>query len=128
MGDTQVPLIFMSDGTHFSNFARVTQEWPVYITIGNPSSKICQTPSTHSVVMVALLPSPIKIHNIPQKRMDDQRQTNRQVLKEVLWRVLQPLTFKQHPSADSGYYNVLCSDGNFMRCKRVSSAWPADCP
>jgi hypothetical protein len=40
LGDTLVPLIFMSDGTHLSNFARDKTEWPVSITVGNLSSKI----------------------------------------------------------------------------------------
>jgi len=73
MGDTLVPLIFMSDRTHFSNFAGDKKEWPVYMTIGNLSSKIRQTPSTHNVVMVAFVPIPIKKHNIPPKRLDEQR-------------------------------------------------------
>ena len=85
-------------------------------------------PSTHSVVIVALLPIPIKNRNIPQKRLDEQQQTNREVLNEVLRRELQPLTFKQHPSTESGYYNVLCADGNFSHCKPVLAAWLADCP
>jgi len=76
----------MSDGTHLSNFAGDKKEWPVYMTIGNLSSKICQMPSTHSVVMVALLPIPTKNCNIPQKRLDEQRQTNGEVLNEVLRR------------------------------------------
>jgi len=76
LGDTLVPLIFMSDGTHLSNFAGDKKEWPVYMTIGNLSSKICHMPSAHTVVMVALLPIPIKNHNIPQKLLDEQRQTN----------------------------------------------------
>jgi len=92
----------MSDGTHLSNFAGDKKEWPVYMTIGNLSSKIRQMPSTHSVLMVALLPIPIKNRNIPQKRLDEQRQTNREVLNEVLRRVLHPLTFKQNSSAESG--------------------------
>jgi hypothetical protein len=117
----------MSDGTHLSNFAGDKQEWPVYMTIGNPPSKIRRMPSTHSVVMVALLPIPIKNRNIPQKRLDVQRQTNQEVLNEVLRRVLQPLTFKQHPSAESRYYNVLCVDGNFRHCKPVLAAWLAHC-
>jgi len=66
----------MSDGTHLPNFAGDKKEWPVYMTIGNLSSKILQMPSTHSVVMVALLPIPIKNRNIPQRRLDEQRQTN----------------------------------------------------
>jgi len=96
--------------------------------IGNLSSKIRQMPSTHSIVMVALLPIPIKNRNIPQKRLDEERQTNREVLNEVLQRLLQPLTFKHIPSAESGYYNVLCADGNFRHCTPVVAAWLADCP
>jgi hypothetical protein len=118
----------MSDGTHLSNFAGDNKQWPVYMKIGNPCSKICQTLSTDSVIMVTLLPIPIKNRNILQKWLDDQRQTNREVLNEVLRRVLQPLTFKQNPSTGSGYYNVLCADGNFRHWKPVFAAWLADCP
>jgi hypothetical protein len=98
------------------------------MTIGNLSRKIRQMPSTHSVVMVALLPFPIKNRNIPQKQLDDQRQINREVLNDVLWRLLQRLTVKHNPGAESGYYNVLCADGNFSRCKPVLVAWLPDCP
>jgi len=44
VGDTLVPLIIMSDGTHLSNFAGDRIEWPVFIKIGNLSSKIRQMP------------------------------------------------------------------------------------
>jgi hypothetical protein len=60
--------------------------------------------------------------------LDEQWKTNREVLNQILWWVLQPLTFEQHPSADSGCYNVLCADGNFRLCKPVLAAWLADCP
>jgi len=76
VGDTLVPLIFMFDGTHLSNVAGDKKEWPVYMTIGNLSSKIRQMPSTHSVVMVALLLIPMKNRNIPQKWLDEEQQTN----------------------------------------------------
>jgi len=76
VGDTLVPLIFMSDGTHLSNFAGDNKEWPGYIIIGNLLSKIRQMPSTHRVKMVALLPIPIKNRNIPQKLQDKQQNTN----------------------------------------------------
>jgi hypothetical protein len=105
----------MSDGTHLSNLAADKQEWPVYMTIGNLSSKVCHMPSMHNVMIVALLPIPIKNRNIPQNWMAEQRQTNREVLNEVLRRLLDPLTFKHNPSAESGYYNMLCADGNFRR-------------
>ena len=44
VGDTLVPLIIMSDGTHLSKFAGDKNEWPVYITIGNLSAKLRQMP------------------------------------------------------------------------------------
>jgi hypothetical protein len=117
----------MSDRTHLSNFAANKKKWPVYMTIGNLSSKIRQTPSTHSVVMVALLPIPINNRNIPQMQRDELWQTNREVLNEVLLRLLQRLTIKPNASAGSRYYNVLCADGNFWSCKLALAAWLADC-
>jgi galactitol-specific phosphotransferase system IIC component len=84
VGHTLVPLTLMSDGTHLSNFAGNMEEWPVYMTIGNLSSKICYMPSICSVLMVALQPIPTKIRNIYQKRLGDQRQTNREVQNKVL--------------------------------------------
>jgi hypothetical protein len=80
LGDTVVPLIFMSDRTHLSNFAGDKKEWPVYMTIGNLSTKIRQMPPAHTFVMVALLPIPIKNHNIRHKRLEVQCQTNQEVL------------------------------------------------
>jgi len=127
VGNTLVPLIIMSDGTHLSNFAGDKTEWPVYMTIGNLSSKIHHRPSTDRVVIVALLPIPIMYHNIHQKRQDEQQQTNWEVLNGVHWRVLQPLTLKQIRCADSGYYNLLRADRNFRRCKLVLVAWLAHC-
>ena len=78
--------------------------------------------------MVALLPIPIMNRTIPQKRLDEQGQTNRELLNKVLQLVLQPLTFKHNANAKSGYYNVHCADGNFRHCKPVLAAWLADCP
>jgi hypothetical protein len=128
VGETLVPFIFLSNGTHLSNFAGDKKQWTVYMTVGNQSLEIRPMSSTHSIVMVALLPIPIKNRNIPQKRLDEQRQTNRPVLKEVLTRVLKHLTCKHNPSTESGYYNALCADGNFKRCKPVLAASLADYP
>jgi hypothetical protein len=84
----------MFNGTHLSNFAGDKKEWPVYMTFGNLSSKIRQTPSTHSIVMVTLLQVPIKNRNLPQKSLDAQRQSKQDLLNELLWRLLLPVTFK----------------------------------
>jgi hypothetical protein len=77
-------LILISNGTHLSNFAGEKRKWPVFMAIGNLFSKIRRMPSTHSVVMVALLPIPIKNCNIPQKPLDEQRQTNRRAEQSTL--------------------------------------------
>jgi len=98
------------------------------MAIDNLSSKIRHMASTHSVVMVAVLPIPINNRNTLQKMLDEQWQTNREVLKEVLWRLVQPHIFQPNPSAESGYYNVLGADGNFTRCIPVLAAKLADCP
>jgi len=98
------------------------------MTIGHQSSKICQMPSAHALVMVTLLPIAIKHRNLPQMRLNEQQQSNREVRKEVLRQVLQPLICKQNPNAESGYYKVLCGDGNFRHCKPVVATWLADYP
>jgi len=77
VGDTLVRSIFMSDGTFLMNLSRDKTVWPVYITIGNLSSKIREVHSTHSVMMVAHLPIAIQNRNIPPKWVDEQRQTCR---------------------------------------------------
>jgi hypothetical protein len=81
----------------------------------------------HTIVMIAMLPITIKNRNISQKRLDEQQQTNREVLNKVLQGLFHPLSFKQCPNAENGHYNVLCADGIFRRCKLVLGAWLADC-
>jgi hypothetical protein len=117
----------MSNGTRLSNFAGDKKECSVYLTIGYLSSQLRNMPSTHGIQMVALLPITIKNRNIPPKRFYEQWHTNEEVLNKVHWGALQPVTFKQNPSAECGYYNILYSDRIFMRHKPVSAAWLADC-
>jgi hypothetical protein len=76
----------------------------------------------HSVVMVSLLPLPIKKCNIPQKHLDEHQLTNREVLKGVLRQVLHPLIFNQNTGAKGGYYKAHCANGNFRRWKLVLAA------
>jgi hypothetical protein len=94
VGDNLVPLIFMSGGTYHLIVAGDKTMWPVYMTIGNLSWKLRQMPSTHSIVLVALLLIAITPNTIPQTRLDLQQHTHREVLDEVLQSVLLPLTLK----------------------------------
>jgi hypothetical protein len=92
----------MSDGTHLTKFTANKIKWPAYMTIGNLFLKIRQMPSMHIIVMVALLLIGMKNCNHPEKRLDEQRQSNREALNEVLQFILQHRTFKQNPSTESG--------------------------
>jgi len=98
------------------------------MTIGNLSSKIRQKPSTQSILMVALLSIPIKNCKIPQKLLDDQGQTNREVQNRVLRSVLQVVTLNQNPRTESWYHNILWADGNLRGCKRVLTTWLTNWP
>jgi len=50
------------------------------------------------------------------------------MLTKVLRRMLEPLTLKQNPSAESGYFNVICADSNFSHCKPALAESLADYP
>jgi hypothetical protein len=128
MGNSLVPLIFMFDGIYLSDFSCDMKEWPVYLTISNLTSKICQMPSTHIMIMVLHLSILIKNHNIARMLLDELRQTNRDVLNMVPWRVVQPLTFEHNPSAKSRYCNILCPNGDCRCSKPVIAVWRADYP
>jgi hypothetical protein len=69
VGDSLVALIGKLDGIYLLNCAVNKKAWHVRMTIGNLSSKIRQTHSTHSVVMVDLIPIPINNRNISHKRL-----------------------------------------------------------
>jgi hypothetical protein len=128
LGDTLVPLLFMSNRTNLSNFARHQTEWLIYIIIGNMCWNIRQLHSTHTVVMVTTLPIPIQNHNVHQKWLDQQQETHRKVLNKVLQQVNPPLTFKRKANAKSGNCNVLCANGIIRCCTPVLAVWLADCP
>ena len=59
-GDTIVPIIFMSDATHLTNFAGDQKAWPIYMTIGNIVSSARMANALLSVALLALLPIPMK--------------------------------------------------------------------
>jgi hypothetical protein len=101
LGDTLVPLMFMSDGTRLLNFAGDKNQRPIYMAIGNHYSKICQMPAMHSVLIGSYMLIPLKNLIIHQKRLDERRQTNPEVLNDVVRQVLPPSTIKLNPSTES---------------------------
>jgi len=127
VGDTLVPLIFITNGTHLTNFAGDTRVWPVYTTIGNLCSKIHQMASMQNTVMIALLKIPIKNCHIPQKLLDMEQQSKSEVLNQVLRQGIQPPSCQHNHSTESISYNVLCANVNFGHRKLILVAWIADC-
>jgi hypothetical protein len=123
VGETIVPLIFLSDSTHLTNFAGDKKAWPVYMTIGNIHSTVRMKPTMHSVVKVALLPQPLKARDVPLSQKNKQKKHNRLIQQTVLDYVLQPLS-----NAQDWQFDAFCSDENWRRCHAVLSGWIGDYP
>ena len=58
LGGTVILLIFMSDATHLTNYSGGKQVWPIYMTIGNIASEICQKPLQMTSIVITLIPNP----------------------------------------------------------------------
>jgi hypothetical protein len=59
MGDidspTVIPIVLSSNKTHLAGSGK-TKAWPLYMTIGNISSKVRWVPSHHCTRLIALFP------------------------------------------------------------------------
>ncbi|KAG8865445.1 hypothetical protein FRC20_009827 [Serendipita sp. 405] len=55
-GATVVPVILGSDSTHLTQFGGGKKAWPVYLTIGNVSSRVRNRPSQRAWMVVAYIP------------------------------------------------------------------------
>ncbi|KAF8531428.1 hypothetical protein BDD12DRAFT_712909, partial [Trichophaea hybrida] len=56
IGDTVIPVICASDETLLMNHSGDKTAWPVYLTIGNIHSSICNRPTYPAYIVVALMP------------------------------------------------------------------------
>jgi hypothetical protein len=120
-GDTVVPMIFLSDATHLTNFSGDKKAWPVYMTIGNLSTTIRMAPSYHGILLIALLPIPIKMRDVPVSQHNAQKEHNRMIQQHVLRHVLGPLM-----DTDRRIFYARCADDYFRRCVASPAAWIAD--
>lgn len=121
VGGTLVPLIFLSDSTHLTNFAG-DKAWPVYMTIGNLRSSVRMKPMMHSVVLVALLPQPLEARDVPLAQKNKQMKQNRLIQQTVLDYLLQPLS----SPADSEFV-ALCSDDRRRSCHHAMLEIQREC-
>jgi len=72
-----VPIIFLSDATHPTNFSGDKNAWPVYMMIGNLSTIVRMPSSQHAILLIALLPIPNKLHDVPISQYTAQKENNR---------------------------------------------------
>jgi len=81
----------------------------------------------HSIIIFAVLPIAMNNSNIRPNRLDEQCETNRAVLNNVLRQIHQPLMFQHNPGAVSWDDNIPCADGSFRYSKLVLAASLPDC-
>jgi hypothetical protein len=116
-------MIFLSDATHLTNFSGDKKAWPVYMTIGNLSAAVRMAPSQHGILLIALLPIPIKMRDVPISIYNNQKEHNRTIQQHVLRHILGPLM-----DENRRMFYARCADGFFRRCIASPAAWIADYP
>jgi hypothetical protein len=122
----------MSDATHLTNFCGDKKAWPVYMTIGNLSAKARMKHTMHGVLLVALLPIPVKMREVPAKIRNAQREHNRTIMQNVLRHVmhglLPPEGVEGKPQVNVRSFYAYCADGRVRYCYPILAAWMADYP
>ena len=115
-----VPIIGISDQTNLTNFSGDKKAWPVYMTIGNLPSTICNRPGSMAILLLGLLPIPPKLAKFC--RADQlQRLINADTLGGVFELIIAPLNGAAPEDAP-----IDCADGKIPRCFPIMSGWIAD--
>jgi hypothetical protein len=93
------------------------------MTIGNLSSNVRMKPTSHSILLITLLPRPIKLRDVPMPQRVEQRIHDHKVMQSVLGFLVYPL-INQDTREVIGY----CADRQHRKCHLILSAWVADYP
>jgi hypothetical protein len=80
-------------------------------------------PTTHSILLVALLPQPIQLRDIPAPQRVELQAHDRKVMQSVLHFLLRPLM-----DPDTRQCIGYCANGHYQKCHLVLSGWVADYP
>ena len=84
-------MILASDEMQLSNFYGDQKMRPVYITIGNLPLRVCNSPSTCTVHLLALLPMPPKKKDHPKAFQKRMRINADDKIQRILSKTLEPL-------------------------------------
>ena len=88
-----VPILLTSDQTHLTNFSGDKKLWPVYISLGNIHSQVCNKPNALAWIPLAFLPVPPKrLSKIPNSSEAQQGLNAHQIFHSAISYLLQPLS------------------------------------
>ncbi|KAF8473800.1 hypothetical protein BDZ91DRAFT_845281 [Kalaharituber pfeilii] len=125
IGSTLVPILLASDVTHLTNFSGGKKLWPLYLSIGNITSRVRNMPSMNAWIPLALLPiSPKRVSGIDGYSIDTQKQESLDVIHKLLAYILKPLS---NPACRKGI-EMVCADEQVRLCIPRVSGWLADHP
>ncbi|KAG8854142.1 hypothetical protein FRB91_003976 [Serendipita sp. 411] len=117
-GSTVVPVILGSDKTHLTEFTGDKKAWPIYMSVGNISSRARRTPSKDTWIVIAYIPT--------TKWKDDtdiHGTLNARLFHQCMEVVLEPLI-----DAGRNGINLADWDGNVRRSFPLVAAYLADYP
>lgn len=120
-GSTVIPVMLGSDKTQLTVLAGDKVAWPVYLSIGNISSKVRNTPSRKAWLLFAYLPA----INFVEGANHSQRNST------LIYRLFhQCMEFLLRPLVMAGRNGILWSDskGDERRCFPLLAAYIADHP
>ena len=122
IGSMLVPVPFVSDATHLTNYSGDSKVWPLYMRIGNIKSSTRNKPSNHAWVPVGLLPvRPKRVKKVPGWSAEKQEQESIKVLHSLLEIILRPLSNKAQDGIQVKY-----ADEVIQSCYFRVAAWLAD--
>jgi len=110
----------MSDQTHLTNFSGDKKAWSVYITLGNLPSGRRNSPTSLAVLLLALLPIPLKLSK-SSKVDQHQRQINADTLRDEFELIFAPLQDRAPDGVPIDY-----ADGKVRSCLPILAAWIVD--
>ena len=116
-----VPIILTSDETHLTNFSGDKKAWPIYLTIENLPLTIRSKLSQLATVLLALLPVPPKIGDVPTMVAKQYAQIKLEALHQAIRNILQPLK-----DISSEGLQMECADLQQRQCYPILAAWLTD--
>src|SRR5688572_5031307 len=108
-----IPLIFMSNAIHLTNYSREKQMWPIYITIGNISSEIHPKPSQMISIAIALIPNPPILRQTTTTQKNFLRNCKNLIVQDIIANIFESFNISHRCIYDNEYtkFYVTCADG-----------------